>query len=392
MSQPMTIKKNSNIKLDFYPIEYLNPKHVFMPIKEGYKLKVKDNAYVFKESILMYTDKNQRILSPISGKVLGVKDMKYAGGKTFPSLVIENDFKENVKLKKSSKKYLEKYNLQDFSDLLLDTSLNDILDKLEEKNDIILINGIETDTYFANKYFNTKDHAEEILEVVDLMLELFKHKKAYIALLNNDASIINQFYNLMGTYPNIEMRLLNNTYGMGIDEVLSNHLKIKPICFSVKEVMDVYTVLKKRKPVIEKYITITGDAVKPRSVLKVRYGTLLSEAFINNFDFTNNLVDVYLNGYIKGKKISSLNIVINDDVEGLYITKKEEKIPTGCINCGQCVKFCPMGLNPKYVLDNKGDTDDKYKDKCIDCGLCNYVCPSNINLRKMMSGKDEEEI
>ena len=62
MSQPMTIKKNSNIKLDFYPIEYLNPKHVFMPIKEGYKLKVKDNAYVFKESILMYTDKNQRVL------------------------------------------------------------------------------------------------------------------------------------------------------------------------------------------------------------------------------------------------------------------------------------------------------------------------------------------
>ena len=107
MSQTMTIKKNSNIKLDFYPIEYLNPKHVFMPIMDGYKLKVKDNSYVFKESVLMYTDNNQKVLSPISGVVLGVKDMKYAGGKTIPSLVIENDFKESVKLKKSSKKYLE---------------------------------------------------------------------------------------------------------------------------------------------------------------------------------------------------------------------------------------------------------------------------------------------
>ena len=392
MSQTMTIKKNSNIKLDFYPIEYLNPKHVFMPIMDGYKLKVKDNSYVFKESVLMYTDNNQKVLSPISGVVLGVKDMKYAGGKTIPSLVIENDFKESVKLKKSSKKYLEKYNLQDFSDLLIDMSLNNILEKLENKNDIILINGIEIDTYFANKYFYTMDHAEEILEVVDLMLELFNHKKAYIALLNNNADIINQFYNLMGTYPNIEIRLLNNTYGMGLDEVLCKNLDINPITFSVKEIMDVYRVLKKRKPILEKYITITGDAVKPRSVIKVRYGTLLSEAFINNFDFASNLVDVYLNGYIKGKKINSLNLVINDDIEGLYITKKEEKNTSGCINCGQCVKYCPMDLNPKFVLDKKGIVEDKYKDKCIDCGLCNYVCPSCINLRKLMSGKDEEEI
>ena len=113
------------------------------------------------------------------------------------------------------------------------------------------------------------------------------------------------------------------------------------------------------------------------------------EAISDNIKEDDN-GDVYLNGYVNGKVIDTLNVVVDDLMDGVFITKEKDKTIKNCINCGLCAKYCPMKINPKYVLDKQGDVEEDYVKKCLDCGLCNYVCPSNINLRKMIKGDNND--
>lgn len=389
------IKSDENIKLDYYIKEFLSPKYVFYPIKENYKLRVCDNSYVYKNDIIMLNEKRLNIHSSISGKVLGVKDMKYADNNTYPSLVIENDFKENLRTRKSSKKHIDDYTLKEFCEIIKENPIYEnneyLLDKFRYKKDILVINVIELESLFGNKFFTLKDNYEKILETIDFLINLFKFKKCIIAIKNSETDLINEILNYSGTYPNIDIRFVNNIYPIGNEVILNKYLGVDPINLDIKTIYKIYYVLKKRMSNLNKFITITGNAITNRKTIKVKIGSLLSEVFINTTDFKEELVDVYLNGILAGKKIDTLNLVIDDNLEGVIINKKEDKPKcTNCINCGLCFKKCPLSLNPKYVLDKKGNVLKDYKAKCIKCGLCNYICPSHIDLMKYMKGDNDE--
>lgn len=381
------LDKKNNLLLEPYVKNFLNPKYVFIPVLKGAKLKVKDNTYVYKDDIIMINKEGMSIHSSISGTVLGVKDMMLVMGKT-PCLVIENDFKESIRTKKNTKKFINDYTKEDFMRVLEDTSIyhkDYIYKKFKTPNSNLIINGVESEPLFGNKYFLLKDNITEILDTIDLMSELFHYEHIVLAIKNTYSDIIEAFSNELGTYPNIDFRLINDDYPNGINEYLKDIIGLSDTdIFEISEICDIYHALKKEVPASTKLITISGNAVEPRSVVRVKKGTLLSEVFTNNFDFTNKNVDVYLNGIMSGNLVNTMQYVIDDDIEGVLIMKSVNHAETECINCGLCHKSCPRGLDPKYVFDHKGKVKNEYKDTCLQCGLCNYVCPANRNLKKYM--------
>lgn len=393
MGEAVTIKKEADIKLNSFIKSYLNPKYIFLPIFDGFKLRVIDNSYVYKNDIVMFTKEGKSIHSSISGRVLGVKDMLYSSNKKISSLVIENDFKENIRVRKSARKFIEHYDKRSFVEILEDTSLyykeQYTIDKFKVKHKVLLINGIELEPYFGNKYFMLANDAEAILETVDLIGELYDYEKIVFAIKNNDSEIVANFMNLIGTYPHIEVRLLSDAYPNGMNEYLEKTLELDDaLSIDIEEIMNIYHILKKQTPVTDKLITITGNAVKPKCTIRIKYWTLLSEVFINNFDFTSECVDVYLNGMISGSKIETLKYVIDSNIDGVIIMEHSDHTVHDCLNCGICSKNCPMNLNPKYVCDHEGRVKSEYKDGCLQCGLCNYFCPSHRDLKKSMRGSD----
>lgn len=64
-----------------------------------------------------------------------------------------------------------------------------------------------------------------------------------------------------------------------------------------------------------------------------------------------------------------------------------------CIQCGQCVKVCPVQLLPNLLLKASLLQDTQRMQElgiqdCVDCGLCTFVCPSKIELgQHIVSGK-----
>lgn len=370
---------------------FLNPRYVFIPIKRGYRLKVKDGDYIYKNDIVAMNIMGRMIFSSISGKVLGVKDMPYKDGILQPSLVIENDFKENTRIRKSTRKYLTNITREEFLRTLSDTAIThkgiNIATLLSKNKDALIINGIDLEQDFKNRYYIIKEWGEDLLETIDLIATHIKAEKVVLALKNNTSDIISNIMNIIGTYPNIEIKLMSDDYASGLDYSIKKNLNMPDaLILDVECVYKIYESIKRTTPISEKYISIVGPGVVGSSLIKVKLGSLLSEVFIANFDFALKNVDVYLNGPIGGKLISSMKLVIDDAVDGIYVDEKTEKIETHCINCGLCSKKCPVGLNPKYVFDHKGRVKKEYYNTCISCGLCNYVCPANRDLASYMKG------
>ena len=58
---------------------------------------------------------------------------------------------------------------------------------------------------------------------------------------------------------------------------------------------------------------------------------------------------------------------------------------TACLQCGRCLKACPIGLQPTKLFKkiNSGKYADALKLNlmdCKECGCCAFVCPANIPL------------
>lgn len=392
--QEVTIKRDDSISLEKDIKQFLNPKFVFLPIESGFQLKVSDGDYVYKHDIVAMSKEGYILKSPISGKVLGLKKMDYYSESSVISIVIENDFKENVRSKRSLKKVILDYSKDEFLQILRENSYRYRKERLFDKylvtNSILIINGVERDPNFANKRFLLDTSLEDVLEMSDFLGSVMDAQKIYFVIKNTDSEMIGKLTNHLGTYPNIELRLIPDVYPNGDARVLKKLLKIEgATTIEVEEVLYLYHILKRQKPLTSKLLTITGKGVSPNAVVRVKLGTLLSEVFVHNFDFTCKDVDVYVNGFLYGTKVDSLKLVIDDEIDGIYVTKKSASMPEKCLNCGLCSKTCPMGLNPKYVFDHDGKVKSEYYDTCIQCGLCDYVCPTNQNLKEKMKGFKE---
>lgn len=389
--QGVTIKKESGVELESSIKEFLNPKFIFLPIKKGFKLKVEDEEYVYKNDIVAMSGDGKKMYSCVSGRALGIKNMTYYNEEIIPSLVIENDFKENTRVKKSARRYISDYSDREIVELLNDMSLSYkgsfIVDKFKGVSDTLVINGVEIEPYFANKFFTIKGNVEILLETADVIGSILKSNRIYLVIRSIDSELISEITNVLGTYPNIELKLIADQYPNGIDEVQQKRLGIKnAVSFDVQEILEIYHALKRERPIQEMLITVAGSGIKPNAVIKVKVGTLLSEIFINKFDFTSEKVDVYLNGMIHGELVDSLKYVVDSNIDGIFVTEKSSKVEEACMSCGLCSKHCPAGLNPKYVFDHEGKVKPKYYDKCLRCGLCNYMCPASRDLRKYMKG------
>lgn len=390
--QEVTIKQSSSPLQSVEIKTFLNPKFIFIPVLDGYKMKVTDNTVVYKGDIVLMNAKGHSLRSTVSGKVLGLKKMDYLNKKAVPSIVIENDFKENLKSKKSARKYINEYSKKDFMRVLEDFSREHKGVYLEEKfanpREVVIINGVELESLFANKQTILKN-MEDILETSDFLGEMLEAKKIFFTLKNTDTDAINRMSNLVGTYPSINLRLITDEYPNGHGEIQKKLLKVpEAAVLDVEEVYNIYKMLKREGPITQKFITISGDAVTPNGVIEVKIGSLISEVFVNNFDFSEREVDVYINGSLYGQKVDNLKYVIDSFVDGVFVTKKDSLKEGPCINCGQCSKNCPVGLNPKFVFDKNRNVKPEYYDKCIQCGLCNYVCPANRDLKSMMKGSE----
>ena len=389
MGYMVSIKESKNLSIDKNIHDFLNPDYIYVPIYEDDVILVKDNNPVDKEQAIIKRN-GEFIYSTVSGTLIGKTSKMNVHNTNIECLVIENDYKEHVKKRKGAIRYINEYSKED---LLKQLSLYNACDvDLSVPAKTILVSGIDVDPFEKNNSFIVNAHIDKILDTMDALSQILGIDNTIIAINTSDSNNVLNLNNNIGTYPNITLKLVTNNYPIGFKNILINHVLNKHqqqegvIYLSVYDVYNIYNVLKRKKPILEKFITVSGDCIDSPMVVNTKIGTTMIDLIKNTCNITNENYYVIVNGLIAGETLGSLDTVITSDIKSIFLNTRDTSPEKKCINCGLCNKKCPMGLNPKYIKDHKNADHSR----CIGCGLCSYVCPSKINFKPYVGGRNEE--
>jgi H+/Na+-translocating ferredoxin:NAD+ oxidoreductase subunit C len=170
---------------------------------------------------------------------------------------------------------------------------------------------------------------------------------------------------------------------------LSNGSAASPcVVVNVATLYAVYEAVVAQRPLIERFVTVTGSAVRKPGVLKVRIGTRVGDLFEECGGLTEPPGKVVVGGPMRGISVTSLDFPVTKAVAGVMAFTRAEA-STGfqlpCIRCGACVEACPWELAPTRLnkLIERGDIAGALAEglsTCTECGCCAFACPSRIPL------------
>ncbi len=142
------------------------------------------------------------------------------------------------------------------------------------------------------------------------------------------------------------------------------------------------------KPLIERIVTVTGGAIKNPGNLKARIGTPFGELIEECGGFSRMPEKIIAGGPMMGLAVYDLDTPVTKGTSGILALTPEEVnkgTQTACIQCGRCVRACPIGLEPTTLyklIDHESYAEALSEGlmDCRECGCCGYICPAHIPL------------
>lgn len=409
MNKPVHI--NSSKKVSYNIEKYIKPEEIYIPLenKNGitYRHLVKEGDYIYKGGIVAVNEEiNFPIHSSVSGfATIGTKKL-IGNGKKIKCVVVKNDFKEKYQKSKLKKKEISSYKKEDFIEALRENGIAGLggsdfptfIKYSAENIKCLLVNAVECEPFISCDKAIIHNHAEEILEVVDNIMEIMKIKKAYIVMKKTNEDSIKNISKYIGTYPNIKISLVDDAYPNGWERlVVKNVLGIEYdkypsekgiVVSNLSTIYSIYEMLEYNRPLTERVITVTGPGLKKKTNVKVKIGALASEIIKQLEGYKDIKNPLFIaGGPMMGNSLPTDDVIITKDINCILVIEDhfEENLP--CIKCGKCMEVCPVNIYPVLIMENTGNIDKLKKlkaEKCIECGLCSYTCPSKIEVREFV--------
>ncbi len=379
--------------------EYLNPKYVYFKINDNDEILVKEKEKVKCGQKIIKTKFDSYIHSSVSGKVICFEEkLDYKNNKA-KFIKIENDFKEENVFKK-----VDINNKEQFVELLKNSGIVGLggagfptyIKYDTDKVETLIINGVECEPYITADHTILFNHIKEIVDTLKTIEKKYNIKEIVIAIKTGNLNLKDKIIPIIND-TNIKLIELPNLYPMGWEKSLVRYIKHTDyvklpiekniIVSNASTIFAIYNALN-GIPLIEKTITISGNAINNPTNVKIKIGTLFSDLkdIFNNYSEQD--VILFSGGPMMGEAISSDEFVIPNNLNSVIALKNNKKIdPITCLRCGKCADHCPVKLCPVLVKDNINDKDELKRlnvGRCIECGICSFVCPSKINLREYL--------
>ena len=271
------------------------------------------------------------------------------------------------------------------------------------KAECVIINAVECEPYITADYRLMMEHADEILVGLELLMKAAKVTRGYIGIETNKPKAIELLTAKAadvfgGSEYSVEVVPLKQRYPQGgekqlVDAVIRRQVPAPPaipvnvgaIVQNVGTAFAVYQAVMKRKPLFERYTTVTGKRLQRPGNYLVRMGTPMQDLI----DLCGGMPDcdnkLLAGGPMMGKALTSTQVPICKGTNSVTILSDDDarrQEPQPCIRCAKCVSVCPMGLEP-YLLAKlsafKNWEKAEHEDivSCIECGSCQFTCPAH---------------
>jgi electron transport complex protein RnfC len=269
--------------------------------------------------------------------------------------------------------------------------------------EFLVLNGIECEPYITSDDRLMREHAWQIRQGLDILAHLINPQAIIIAIEDNKPEALQALNIACQDKESYRVVSVETKYPAGgekqLIQVLTGRevprdglpIDIGIVMFNVGTCYAVADAILQGKPLIERIVTVTGEAVKKPGNFRALIGTpvahLLEQAEYN--PKKQKVPKVVMGGPMMGFTLSDAAIPIVKTTNCLLVPSKKELVDEGaerpCIRCSACADACPASLLPQQMFWHaKAKEYDKAEDydlfDCIECGACAYVCPSEIPL------------
>ena len=274
--------------------------------------------------------------------------------------------------------------------------------KEPEKIEYVIANCAECEPYITADYRRMLETPEELVSGMKVVLKLFDNAKGIFGVEDNKPDCIAKLKELTKDEPRMEVLSLKTKYPQGAERQLifattgrainSSMLPADAGCVvdNVETLIGIHNAVINGKPLMERIVTVSGDAVKEPGNFKVLFGTNQREVIEAAGGFSSEPEKVISGGPMMGFAMFTLDTPITKTSSSILCLTKDEVAanePSACINCGRCVEVCPSRIIPSRLADFAEHHDEESFTKwegleCVECGSCSYVCPAKRQLKQ----------
>src|SRR5574344_2521079 len=198
-----------------------------------------------------------------------------------------------------------------------------------------------------------------------MLMKAAKVDKGYIGIETKKPEAIKLLQEKTAGDSRVEVVALKQRYPQGgekqlVDAVINRQVPAPPaipvnvgaIVQNVGTAFAVYQAVMKHKPLLERYVTVTGKKIKHPANFLVRIGTpmiQLIDACGGMPDGDNKLL---AGGPMMGKALIVTEVPICKGTNSVTVLSGSDAYrsePQPCIRCAKCVNVCPMGLEPFLI-------------------------------------------
>ncbi len=161
------------------------------------------------------------------------------------------------------------------------------------------------------------------------------------------------------------------------------------VCHNVATAAAIYVAVTEGRPLLSRYITVTGQGVRRPQVVEVMLGTPVAELIAGCGGYTTQFQRLLVGGPMRGFTLLDDAAPVSKGSNCMLAAGAEDLTPPApimpCIRCSACMDVCPVRLLPQQLYEHVrtrklGKAQEDHLDDCIECGCCAVVCPSHIPL------------
>ncbi len=398
-------KNTANLKA----VEITPVKNVTIPtsmhIGQPAKSVVKKGDSVFVGTLIAEAQAglSSPVYSSVSGTVTGIVEVLLANGSTGDGIAIESDGQM------TADSNITPPEINNKEDLLNALSKSGIVGlggagfptvvkfKTDKTIEALVINGAECEPYITSDNDTMINKADLMAYAINTLVKYFDIQKVVIGIEKNKPSAIKSMQKMAAEIPNTQVVTLPSVYPQGGEKVLVYHTTKKVIpegCLPIdvgcvvcncSTIAEIGKFLKTGMPLVDRTITVDGDAIENPKNIIVPIGTAIKDV-LDFCGVKKEIKKILYGGPMMGISVPSTdNVILKNTNAILAFSEKETTTPktTACIRCGACTNNCPFGISPVAILKSYKSNDYDGMKKagallCMECGCCSYVCPAKI--------------
>lgn len=263
----------------------------------------------------------------------------------------------------------------------------------------LILNGAECEPYLTADCRLMMERADRIRVGVEIMRKLLGGPAVRIAVEANKpeaiAALEKAFADIEGNveivvlpvlYPQgSEKHQIYATVGRVVPEPPALPIDVGCVVENVGTVAAIADAVEQGKILLSRVTTISGDAVAEPKNVEAPLGTKYADLVAFCGGTKEPPAKVLSGGTMMGFAVSTLAIGTTKTTSGLLLLSKQRVVQytsQACINCGRCVRACPMNLNPAEIskaveANDIKAAEDAHVMTCIECGACSFECPAH---------------